>query len=139
MFVDISGKRAVIVGGGKVAVRRARVLLDFGAEVTLIANSLTDTTLSDRVNFINRSFRSEDIEDCFMVIAATDNRAVNHEIYELCTEKNIPVSVADMPSECSFYFPAVCMNDDICVGVVSDGSRHELVRETAKKIRSEIL
>ncbi len=138
MFVDIENKKILVVGGGNVGLRRAEVLKSFKADITLVSDRL-DGGVPEGVRLIHRAFEDGDIENnYFFVIAATDNRAVNHRIYEICAQKDIPVSVCDCPEESTFFFPAVCKNERLSVGIVSDGSHHELVRKTAEKIRSVI-
>lgn len=137
MFVDIENKKILVVGGGNVGLRRIGVLKDFKADITLVSDRL-EGEVPKGIRFIYRAFEDSDIDNYFFVIAATDNRAVNRRIYELCSEKGIPVSVCDCPEESTFFFPAVCKNDVLSVGVVSDGSHHELVSKTAEKIRSVI-
>ncbi len=138
MFVDIENKKILVVGGGNVGLRRIGVLISFKADITLVSDRL-DGAAPEGVRLIHRAFEDGDIENnYFFVIAATDNRAVNHRIYELCAQKDIPVSVCDCPEESTFFFPAVCKNDRLSVGIVSDGSHHELVSKTAEKIRSVI-
>lgn len=138
MFVDIENKKILVVGGGNVGMRRIEVLKSFGADITLVSDRLKDNTVPEGIRFINRHFEEGDIGDYFFVVAASNDRSVNHRIYELCAERGIPVSVCDCPGESTFFFPAVCQNDRLSIGVVSDGSHHELVRKTAEKIRSVI-
>lgn len=135
VFMDISGKRVLVVGGGNIAVRRINILIQFGARVKVVANKIDKENINGKFEYIQKSFEFDDIKDEFMVIAATDNREVNHNIYKICNEKGILVSVADCKEECSFYFPGVCLNDKLSVGVISDGTNHSLVRTTAEKIR----
>ncbi|MDO4301187.1 MAG: precorrin-6A reductase [Clostridia bacterium] len=138
LFIDISGKNVLVVGGGKIAVRRINTLLRFGANIKVIAPEFDITKVDGSVEYIKKEFESEDIEDIkniFMVIGATNDREVNHSIYKLCSIKNIPVSIADCREECSFYFPAVCINNNLSIGIVSDGNNHKLVKNTAHKIR----
>lgn len=139
LFIDITGRDVLVVGAGNIGCRRIKTLLMFGARVSVISEHIADKELISEVSFAKRSFDSSDIENRFMVIAATDKREVNHLIAELCREKNIYVSVADSPRESSFFFPAVCVSDTLSVGIVSDGEHHSLVRETAAKIRGELL
>lgn len=139
LFIDISDKKILVVGAGKIGSRRIRVLLEFGGKVTVVSDKTDINCPVENVSLINRKFKESDIEDYFLVIASTNDRAVNHRIYEICREKNIPVSVADSAEESTFYFPAICVNESLCIGIVSEGSQHSLVKKTAKKIRSDFL
>lgn len=135
LFISIAGKKVLVVGGGNIAVRRINTLLEFGAKIKVVADKIKKERISGRVEYVERFFEPADVDDVFMVIAATDDREVNHSIYKICSEKNILVSTADCRDECTFYFPAVCLNDKLSIGVVSDGSGHTLVSNTAREIR----
>jgi precorrin-2 dehydrogenase/sirohydrochlorin ferrochelatase/precorrin-6A/cobalt-precorrin-6A reductase len=138
LFIDITDKKVLVVGAGKIGLRRVNTLLDFGAEVVLVSDKI-NSAVDDNVRLFVRQFEDADIDGAFLVVAATNDRLVNHRIYELCSAKNIPVSVADSAEESTFFFPAICKNESLCIGVVSDGEHHDLVRKTASRIRGELL
>ena len=68
-------------------------------------------------------------------MAATNDRQVNHAVWEEATRLGIPVSVADRESECSFYFPAICTGENLIAGVVSTGKDHHRTARAAREIR----
>ncbi|MCI8804465.1 MAG: precorrin-6A reductase [Clostridiales bacterium] len=139
LFIDISGKMVVIVGGGKVSARRTDTLLKFGAKIKVISPHFFCRRNDKNVMYIRKKFEPSDLDGAFMVIGATDDREINHFIYTLCKGRNIFYSITDCREECNFYFPAVCMNGELSIGVVSRGDKHGLVRETADKIRRLIV
>ena len=134
MFIDLTGKKALVVGGGKIALRRANVLLTFGAEVTIVAPRCLEVPQGAR--YLQREYRSEDLKGAAIAVAATDNRQVNHQVGLDARAAGIPVTVADRQEECTFFFPAVCLGDDLVAGVVSDGSDHHKTARAARAIRS---
>lgn len=136
LFIDLSGQKAVIIGGGAIACRRSEVLCWFGAQVTLIAPECK--ALPDGVEWLARSYQTGDLAGCALAVAATDDRAVNHQVGLDAKALGIPVSVADAREECTFFFPAVCVNDDLVAGVVSDGSNHHRTARAAKAIRATL-
>lgn len=133
LFVDLFGKRAVVIGGGAVACRRVAVLLDFGAEVTVIAPALSAHI--SRVNWVRRPYAPGDLEGAFLAVAATSDRFVNLAVGAEAKRLRIPVSVADRREECTFYFPAVCRGDHIVAGLVSDGGDHTATAKAAQAVR----
>lgn len=135
LFVDLTGKKCVVVGGGNIGAHRAEVLLRYGAEVVLVS---PDGEAPEGVQHIKRKFQLDDLDGAFVVTAATDDRQVNHTIYTLCRERDIFVSTADNRKECTFFFPAVRTGDGLSVGVVSDGSDHKKTARVARAIE-EIL
>lgn len=135
LFVDLSGKQAVLVGGGAVSARRAEVLLRFGAEVTVVAPELK-ASFPDGVIYLSRPYAPGDLQEAFLAVAATDDRAVNRAVGEEARIRGIPVSVADCPEECTFFFPAVCEGGALIAGVISkNGADHRATAAGAKAIR----
>lgn len=136
LFIDLEDKPCLVVGAGSVGTRRCGVLRDFGAQVTLIAPDVSGTLPdSGRIRQVRRRFEPGDTEGMELVVAATNSRAVNHAIAQECKHEGIPVSVADCPEECSFYFPAVGKSSRLSAGVVSGGEDHSLVKRAAAAIR----
>jgi len=144
MFVDMSGKDAVVVGGGKIAERRIKIMIDFGMKITVIAPKVTEyierAALSKTIDLLNRKYQKGDISAAspFLVITAADDRQVNRDVMLEAKGLNIPVSVADNRDECTFYFPAIAKNENYTAAVVSNNGNHCGVKETAQKIRELI-
>lgn len=133
LFIDLIGKKVVVIGGGKIAGRRIDTLLRFGANVTVVAPELLGAP--EGVQWTARKFEENDLAGATLAVAATDNRAANHAVYEEAIRFGIPVSIADCPEECTFYFPAVCFGENLVAGVVSNGSDHTLTSRAAMEIR----
>lgn len=136
LFIDLSGQSAVVVGGGSVACRRAEVLRRFGAEVTLIAPECI--ACPEGVLWLARRYESGDLDGAALAVAATDDRQVNHQVGSDAAALGIPVSVADAPEECTFFFPAICNGEGLVAGVVGDGSDHRRTARAAKAIREAL-
>ena len=142
LFVDLAGKRCVIVGAGAVGMRRARVLSQFGARVTVIDPAPAGEAVRELdglgARLERRSWRAEDVDHATLVVAATDVRAVNAAVADACDERGIPVSVADRAAESTFFFPAICRSEHLVAGVVSHGDDHALVARAARSVRAEL-
>lgn len=134
MFVDLRGKKAVVVGGGAIALRRVGVLLEFGAQVVIISPRCQQ--VPEGVVYLARAYQPGDLAGAFLAVAATNDRAVNHQVGQDAKALGIPVSVADCKEECTFFFPAICKGEDLVAGVVSDGSDHKKTARAARAIRS---
>lgn len=137
LFMSLSGKTVTVVGAGKIASRRIKVLLEYGARIRVIAPQICAEirALSGSLEIIEREYEGGDVSGSFMVIAATDSREVNQKAGADAKAEGINVSVADSREECSFYFPAVIRKGSISIGLVSDGSDHAAAARTAGELR----
>lgn len=136
LFIDLRGRRVVMVGGGAIACRRISVLQSFGAEVTVVAPVWKGR--GEPTRWLARPYEKGDLNGALLAVAATDDRAVNRQVGEDARALGIPVSVADAQEECTFFFPAVCLGDGLVAGVVSDGVGHRRTAEAAKAIRKTL-
>ncbi len=144
LFIELTGKRVLVVGGGEIATRRVKTLLKFGADIYLVSPHLTpelQEMFSRKLfNYREGYYESRDIQNKFMAVAATDDRETNHMVYMDAKEKGIHMSIADCREECSFYFPAIFEFDGIVGGLVSkNGDNHSRVRTVAERIRWNLL
>lgn len=136
LFIDLTGKPVTIIGGGKIALRRAEVLLRFGAEVTVVSPAL-DHPLEGIVHH-SRPYETGDLAGAFLAIAATDNRAVNDAAEAEARTLGILFNRADDQTRCDFFFPAVCEGEGLIAGVVGDGRDHHKTAEAARRIRKTL-
>ncbi len=136
LFVDLAGKAVVVVGGGAIGLRRAAVLQRFGARVTVIAPEIREKP--EGIAGLLRSYQSGDLTGAFLAVAATNDRAVNHAVYEEARDRGILVNVCDCPDECDFYFPAICQTETLVAGLVGDGSDHRRTARAAKAVRKTL-
>lgn len=133
LFIDLQGKKIVVVGGGTVASRRIGALQSFGGEIAVIA-PVWQTPLP-QVLWVKRDYQQGDLAGATLVIAATNQRAVNAQVAQDATKQGSFVSVADDPKGSTFYFPALCQGDGVVAGVVSTEGDHHQVVKVAKDIR----
>lgn len=138
LFVDLSDKRVVVVGGGKIATRRVKTLLKFTRNVTAIAPKTTVELLelgkTGFVTLIQRPVKRSDFDRAYMVVAATNDWKLNDEICKVCREQGIYVNVADDKSKCDFYFPGIYMKDETVIGITASGMDHSKVRRIREAI-----
>ncbi|MFN2400349.1 MAG: bifunctional precorrin-2 dehydrogenase/sirohydrochlorin ferrochelatase [Gemmatimonadaceae bacterium] len=122
IFVDGSTLRVLVVGGGKVAERKVRRLLDSGAMVRVVAPVISTAVrqLARAVgnpDFREREFQPADLDNIHLAIAATDNRAVNATVASLALERRVLVNVVDRPRDGNFITPAVHRSGDVVIAV----------------------
>ncbi|SCZ59843.1 siroheme synthase CysG [Thiohalomonas denitrificans] len=142
VFMNIRDRRALVVGGGEVAARKAGVLLEAGAKVTVVAPELTDT-LNDqveegRIDYRPGRFEESDLDGIMLVIAATDDQAVNREVSECAQTRSIPVNVVDNPELCSFVMPSIIDRSPVQIAVSTGGASPVLARMLRAKLESAI-
>jgi glutamyl-tRNA reductase len=139
LFIDSTGKTALVVGGGTIAARRIKSLCRFSFLINVVAPEAKEEILqlaeSGRIQYECRKVQDIDLADIFMVVAATNDREVNHHIAMQAKHRGIYASIADKREECSFYFPAIAENETVTAGVCGDGVAHQNVSAAAKKIR----
>lgn len=142
LFMDFTQKKAVVIGGGKIATRRVKSMLEFMGEITVIAPECTDEIeklyQQGKILYKNKKYESHDIEDADMVLAITDDKNLNEEIYSVCRQKNILVNISSNQEKCDFHFPGILEYDEIVIGFNGHGKNHKKVRQIRETIQ-EIL
>lgn len=141
IYVNLEQKRILIVGGGRVALRKVKVLLEYGSEILVVAPEMEEelcrmeeSASPGKLKLERRQFQKEDLKTADMIIAATDSPAENSRIYKLCKQKGKPINVVDVPAECDFIFPAIVKKKDLVVSV-STGGKSPLF---AAKVKQEL-
>lgn len=137
-FCNIKNKHVLVVGGGVIAQRRIQTLLRFGCQITMITPECTDIlrqyTEQKRITAHFRTYRKGDCTPFEVVLAATNDHAVNEAIVIECKKHHIPVNASHCKELCDFYFPAVIQQDNVVIGVTSSGIHHKQARCIAQRI-----
>ncbi|MCW9058020.1 MAG: siroheme synthase CysG [Gammaproteobacteria bacterium] len=142
VFLDLRARDCLVVGGGPVAARKAAMLLEAGARVTLVtpvlAPSLERRVAAGELHHEARVFADADVEGKALVIAGTDDDGVNRHIAELARDRNIPVNVVDQPELGSFIVPSVINREPIQVAVSTGGASPVLARLLRARLETYI-
>ena len=136
LFFKLEDRKVLIVGGGDVALRKADLLSRAGAAITILAPSisteiqtlLSHTKYKAKHELIYENYNKAYMTGARVIIAATDDEALNHQIHADATELNIPVNVVDTPHLCDFIFPAIVDRNPIVIGISSNGKAPVLAR-----------
>ncbi|MFI3325980.1 MAG: hydroxymethylbilane synthase [Clostridia bacterium] len=137
LFIDLSSKKIIVIGAGKIATRRINSLLKFCDGFTVIAETFDENFDKSRLNLIKKSFEMSDIADLSngdIVLALTNDHELNRRIAKHCKDKGILVNVSTDKNLCTFFFPAVIVEDEIVVGITASGKNHKKVKETSERI-----
>ena len=132
IFLDLADKKCVVVGGGEVAQRKAKLLLRASAKVNIISVEFTQSLreLSDsRCTLIEQAFTPSQLAGAALIVAATDSATTNKEVAKIATELNIPVNVVDMPELCSCIMPALIDRSPVVIAVSTGGNSPVLTRK----------
>ena len=122
-FMDLSGKRGLVAGGGPVALRKIQKLLPYGPSLTVAAGRISpEIAAIPGLELLRENFSPVLLEGRFFVIAATDSRTLNREIAALCAARGILVNAVDDRAACTFLFPALAKRGDLSVGVSTGGA-----------------
>lgn len=145
IFIDLSAKKCMIFGGGKVALRKIQTLLRFDAEIEVIAREVLPEILAllpeDHIHLEDLCEEKDMVPWLYqagIVIAATSSRQKNHFISMWCKEHQIPVNVIDAPKECTFLFPSIVKKGDITIGINTSGQSPILSKQVRKDIEEAI-
>lgn len=135
MFMELKGKKCLVIGGGSVAYRKIKTLLEYEIEIIVIASDFLaqikelEQKNKERISCITKEISSmEELEDCHLkkeeiafIICATNKKDVNQSIAYWCKGNQIPVNVVDQKELCTFLFPAVVKKGDVSVGITTSG------------------
>ena len=137
VHLQLQGKKAVIIGGGKVAERKTAGLLAAGAEVTVISPELPEKLHSfldeGKIKWQKKLFTAEDIAEAFLIIAATNDRAVNLAVKKAASANQL-LSLSDNPEEANFILPAVIRQGKLTITVSTLGASPILARKIKQGI-----
>ena len=134
IMLDVNGKTAVVVGSGPVGLRKARSLAEAGADVRLITLTGQPEGELAGITVINEAYRGELLEGAMLVMACTDDRALNARVAADGRNIGALVNVADQPDECDFFAPATVSRGDVVVAVGTGG----LAPALAARIKQQI-
>jgi uroporphyrin-III C-methyltransferase/precorrin-2 dehydrogenase/sirohydrochlorin ferrochelatase len=139
IFANVRNRLCLVVGGGDVAKRKAGVLLEAGAKVRVVAPEIDpELAKQNNVESIIARFEETHLDGVTLIIAATNDRAVNKQVSELAQARNIPVNVVDDPELCSFIMPAILDRSPLMVAFSSGGASPVLTRMMRGKLETVI-
>ena len=138
VFLDLRGRRAVVIGGGAVAEQKVRGLIAAGAHVTLVSPetvpALSDLARRGAIEIRRRSYRPGDLAGAWLAIAATDDRSVNEAVWAEAERVGVPLNAVDDLEHCSFIAPAIHREGDITVAVSTGGKSPALAVRLRQRI-----
>ncbi|WP_421342577.1 siroheme synthase CysG [Aeromonas veronii] len=140
IFCRLDNKPVLLVGGGEVAERKARLLLDAGAQLTVVAPELdpelAELAANGSIEWLAGEFASEQLAGKWLVVAATDRREVNALVYQSANQARIFANVVDDPKRSSFIMPSIIDRSPLMVAISSGGKAPVLARLLREKLEA---
>lgn len=125
VYLDLENARCLVVGGGRIAERKIRSLLDADALILVVSPDITsgirELVDAERIRWIDDKYKQMYLKSISLVVSATNDNAVNDRISREAKSRNIPVNVVDDPKRCSFIVPAIAQSGDIRIAVSTGG------------------
>jgi siroheme synthase-like protein len=138
IFLNIRGKKCVVVGGGEVAERKVRGLVEHHPSILVISphisEGLGELAAQGLIKVVRRDYRPGDLKDALVVIAATDDPEVNNLVADEGQGRGALVNVVDTPQSSNFIVPALVRRGDVCIAISTGGRSPALSR----KIRTQL-
>lgn len=133
VFLNLAGKRCIILGGGTIAQGKIAALRDAGASITVISPQATDgikrAAQRGHVAFIPREYQPGDLDGAFLAVAATNVWHVNRQIFEEAEQRGVLLNVVDDPDQCTFIAPSIVRRDPVTLAVSTGGASPALARK----------
>jgi precorrin-2 dehydrogenase/sirohydrochlorin ferrochelatase len=131
-ILDIAGRRAVVVGAGKVGEGKIEGLLNGGAKVTVVSITATDRVhdwaREERIELHQRGYESSDLDGTFLVIAATADNGTNVRVFEDAEARQMLCNVVDVTHLCNFILPSIVRHGDLAIAVSTGGASPAMAR-----------
>ena len=149
LFINIENKEVLIIGGGKIGGRKAQTLREYGGNITVYSEKVTEETIlaDENIKVVNRNVSHDEdeikelVKKYFLVVAATDDKELNDRISHVCMCENILVNNVSSKTEMNAMFTAVVKNDEFQIGIGSYGKscrRSKALKGKVQEIIDEI-
>jgi precorrin-2 dehydrogenase/sirohydrochlorin ferrochelatase len=138
IFLRLKDRPVLVVGAGKVALRKARGLLEAGAKVTVVAPECESEFESLPVRMVRRRFRASDLAGYLLVFAATNDRLTNHRIGIAAKGKGVFANIADSAEECDFVVPARLQRGTVQIAISTGGESPRISAELRRKLEESL-
>lgn len=144
VFLDLTGRPCVVIGGGAVAEGKVQGLLHHNCPITLVSPTATaalkDWAAKGRIQWLQREYQPGDLKDAFLAIAATDQRSVNDAVAKEAAAEKVLLNVVDYPPLCVFIAPAVVKRGPVTFAISTSGASPALARKLRESLeQSDIL
>jgi siroheme synthase-like protein len=141
MFVRLEGRSVVVVGGGEIAASKIDNLLQAGAKVLIVSPALNSQLASlvkeNKIEWREKEFSSGDLQNAFLVIAATSVPSVNEAVFRAAEERGLLCNAVDDIENCHFYYGAVVQRGDLQIAISTNGKSPALAQRLRKELEAQ--
>lgn len=141
VFLDLGRRLAIVVGGGRVAERKVRTLIKYGADVAVISPDVTEGLLQlvtdGQISLEERPYVRGDLKGAFVVVCATDDEETNRAVYAEAEEEGSLVNVVDVPPLCNFIVPSIVNQGQLQIAISTGGAAPAVAKRLRKKLQEE--
>jgi len=141
VFLNLHNRRCVVIGGGSVAEGKVRGLLEAGAQVTLIAPELTPElkklATEGKIIHVERNYQPGDVREAFLAISATDDRAVNEQVWQEAEAAGVLFNAVDDPAHCNFIAGSIVRQGALTIAISTSGTAPALAVRLKEKMARE--
>jgi precorrin-2 dehydrogenase/sirohydrochlorin ferrochelatase len=138
IFIELKGRRVVIIGGGQIALRKAQALLETHCRLVVVAKEVCaglETLCAEHpTELVRGPYMTEYLSEAMLVVAATHDRPLNEQIYRDCQARRILCNVVDQPDLCDFYVPAMVKRGSLQIAVSTNGASPAFAGHVRHKI-----
>lgn len=138
IYLELGGRRVVLIGGGAVALRKAQALLAAGARLVVIAERVDDMLEAlcrgSDTEVVKAPYSKNYLAGAILAVAATNNHQLNKQIYQDCQELEVLCNVVDVPELCDFFVPAVVKRGDLQIAISTEGQCPAYAGHVRKKL-----
>ena len=139
--IDLNNKNVLVIGAGKIALRKIATLLNYNCNITVITKEVLEEKFlelekDNKIKILkNQEFKEKFLQDIFLVVVATDNEVLNKNISQLCMSKNILVNNVTSKDDMNIRFASIYEKDDIQIAISANGNPKKAV-EIKNKIKN---
>jgi precorrin-2 dehydrogenase / sirohydrochlorin ferrochelatase len=141
MMVDLRGKKCVVVGGGRIAHDKIAGLITCGARIVVVSpradRRIQKKARAGELAWKQRRFSASDIEDAFLVIAATNAPGVNEAVFRACRAQGVSCNAVDDPQRCDFFYPAIVRRGPLQIAISTNGLSPALASRLRKELEQQ--
>ncbi len=141
VFLNISGKKCVVVGGGEVALRKVKMLLECDGKVTVVSPKphpeIAKLSKEGEIHLVRRDYEAEDLRDAVLAVASTNVKEINRKVADEARKEGVLLNVVDDPEQSDYIVPSFFQRGDLTIAISTGGTSPALARKMRAKLEQD--